>query len=84
MSKGRGNPQTALDQVAHTEHPDEAFNAVGDAVVFVMLAASVPWSVLAYGIHERPNQRDYVHPSWLSLVPLPLLLHLRIRGLWRV
>lgn len=38
----------------------------------------------SHGIHECPNQRDYVHPSWLSLVPLPLLLHFRIRGLWWV
>lgn len=41
-------------------------------------------TVHSHGIHERPNQRDYVHPSWLSLVPLPLLLHFRICGLWWV
>lgn len=54
----RGDPETALDQVAHAEHPDEAFNTVGDAVVFIMLAASVPWSMLAYGVHETPNQSN--------------------------
>lgn len=38
----------------------------------------------SHGIHKRPNQRDYVCPSWLSLVPLPLRLHFSIRGLWWV
>lgn len=28
MSKRRGNPETALNQVAHTEHPDEALEKI--------------------------------------------------------
>lgn len=82
MPKRRGDPETALDQVAHAEHSDEAFNAVGNAVVFIMLAASVPWSMLAYGVHESPNQSDYAHCSRRSLVLLPLLFHFGIRCLW--
>lgn len=48
MPKCRGNSEAALDQVSHTKHSDETLNAVRDAIIFIVFATSMPWSMLTY------------------------------------
>lgn len=37
MSKRRGNPETALNQVAHTEHPDEALEKIPSLYILLTI-----------------------------------------------
>lgn len=48
MPECRGNSEAALDQVAHAKHSDETFNAIRDAIIFIVFATSMPWSMLTY------------------------------------
>lgn len=48
MPKRRGDSEAALDQVSHAKHPDETFNAIRDAIIFIVFATSMPWSMFTY------------------------------------